>query len=401
MRSFLILRTSPLRALRPAVVLGISLVVHGGFAAAAEIEDLRRIYDMTPVSLTNPVVARVKGCGIEIPVSEFRGFVVAEGPIENTARSFTATEKRALLERLVDEHLLLWNAYEQKWDQKEGVAKMVDGTLEMILKETLARQEVFDKGKTPADYDRLSKELVDRCFEKTEVIVSNESYDELKAAAKRLNRAEAKTAGTNAAPEAAPRLEDFPPATLKRVLATCQLGTITIGDFLRVYTATPGERPDLEKSESVVSILKQMLGDGLLIAEARARGLHKNPEVRRGLQINRNVLVRFYAQDRITDRALERLKSPQGQSAVRNWYDTHLKDRYTYRDPEGRERVTSFETERESIENDYFDVLREEVRADEIRVLRKNREVQIELELFEKLPLGCNVSTPSRDPELN
>src|SRR4051794_26020139 len=110
-------------------VAGVFLTLSAAGSEPQQIEDMHRLFDMAPISATNPVLARVKECGIEIPASEFRVFVTTEGPLADSARTLKSGEKRELLEHLIDEHLLLWNAYQQKWDQKEGVVKMVNGTL--------------------------------------------------------------------------------------------------------------------------------------------------------------------------------------------------------------------------------------------------------------------------------
>lgn len=350
-----------------------------GFAAS-EIEALHRIYSMSPVSATNPVVARVPECGIEIPASEFQAFIEAEGPIEDTGRTFTLPEKRALMERLVDEHLFLWNAYEHKWDQQEGVARMLTSTRNLMLVEALTEKEVNEKVKMPQDYERLSGELRDRCFEKIDIVVSRENYEELKAAAKRL-----KDGGVPS-----------PPEKLRLRLANSKLGAISIGDFLQAYAAIPADKqPDLQQPENATAILKKIWGQAALAAEAAARSLDQTPEFREGLQLNRNVLTRFYAQDRVTDKAVARLKSPEGQRCVRRWYETHLQDRYTFQNADGKPQPLAFDKEHESIENDYFEELREDVRAEEARALRNGRQVRIDDEALENIRITGTAVDPA------
>src|SRR4051812_48479275 len=81
-------------------------------AAEQNIEKLHRLYDLSPVSQQNPVVARVAGCDIEIPVSEFRAYV-AGLPEDQKRTSLTLEEKRARLQELLNEHFLLWDGYRQ------------------------------------------------------------------------------------------------------------------------------------------------------------------------------------------------------------------------------------------------------------------------------------------------
>ncbi len=359
--------------------------------AMARIEEVRRICDMSPVSATNPVLASVPECGIEIPASEYLGFVAAEGPIADAPRAATLPEKEALLQRLIDEHFFLWNAYRQQWDRREQVVSMMNGTRNILLMDALTTKEVNEKAAKPGDWERLARELRDRCFDKIRTVVSTESYTELKKAAKRLKSEppESLAQSNSVHSSAAPELAGVSPEVIKLSLAKSELGTVTIGEFLQVYTRLSADRqPDLEKPDGVVEILKMIWGDAALVAEAKAQGLEKSTEFREGLQLNRNVLTRFQAQDHVTAEAVARLKTPEGQRAVREWYEAHLKDRYTYRDEQGKEQVVSFDTGHEGIENDYFDILREEVRAEEARALRKGRKLEINEAQLERMTVS-------------
>src|SRR4051812_27227663 len=51
------------------------LLLQPVLSAMAAIEDVRRLYDLTPVSTNNPVLMAVKECQIEIPLTEFRAYV--------------------------------------------------------------------------------------------------------------------------------------------------------------------------------------------------------------------------------------------------------------------------------------------------------------------------------------
>src|SRR5690349_13601285 len=71
----------------------VAAMASGAHAATPAIEDIRRLYDNTPVSATNPVIASVPECQIEIPVSEFRAFVTFDLPRAEQWRLLTAAEK--------------------------------------------------------------------------------------------------------------------------------------------------------------------------------------------------------------------------------------------------------------------------------------------------------------------
>src|SRR5262245_42874216 len=80
-------------------------------AIATEPEQMHRIYDFTPISESNPVVARVADTPIEIPMSEFQGHLKAE-VTEEARRGLDEAGKRKQLDRLIDELVLLWDAYQ-------------------------------------------------------------------------------------------------------------------------------------------------------------------------------------------------------------------------------------------------------------------------------------------------
>jgi len=59
-----------------------------------------------------------------------------------------------------------------------------------------------------------------------------------------------------------------------------------------------------------------------------------------------------------------------------------LKSRYTYKDEQGNEKVMSYDAEKQSIENDYFDELRETVKAERAKRLRGDRKVEVDERLL-------------------
>jgi hypothetical protein len=354
--------------------------VFASLSAGAEVpsgEGLHRLYDLAPASEQNLVVARVAACGIEIPISELRGYILSL-PHEGRRPASTLAEKNDHLQQLLDDHFLLWDGYQKKADQTPELVRLLKNTETMLLGSALLQQEVIEKAKTGEDYQRLTQELEDRVFERADVAVSNEAYAELKAAAKPASGAES----------AAPDFRTMPPDVRNRPLAKCPAGIITIGDVVAATMRMPAERrPDLAQRPGVIAVIKKVLAPVLIADEARARGLGKSPMVVEKMQMNRNALTRMYALDRITDQAVARLKEPGAKERLQQWFQRHLKDRYARKNAEGKDEVIDLEKEHEAVENDYFDFLRDEVRAEKIRALREGKAIEIDEPLLERTPL--------------
>jgi len=342
-------------------------------------ETMRRLYDFTPIGPDNPVVARVKDCGIEIPVSEFRASV-ASLLSKEAARALPLAEKRRYLEQLLDDHFLLWNGYEQKADQTESVAGMLKSTQAMLLEEVLEDQVLKQQGKSSLDRETLLKNYRDELFDKMDIVVANDAYAALKAEVHRLNG----TAGAMEVLGKPGTKKDgesvaTPAAVSGMQLAQCKLGAITIGDVLQAYNRLPPpQRPDLDQSAGLIAVLRQMLEPNLMVEEARARGLEKSQLVREKMQLNRNVLTRLYALDQLTARAVAQMKSPDIDARLKEWYQANLKKLYTSTDQSGKEQVLPFAANRDRISDDYFEDLQEQIRADQIRAWRKQHRVEID-----------------------
>ncbi|HTB79914.1 MAG TPA: hypothetical protein VK717_03405 [Opitutaceae bacterium] len=354
--------------------------------AEVPVEEMRRLYDFTPVGPGNPVVVRVPQYGIEIPVSEFRACVATQ--LGGTARAaLTPADKRRYLDALLDDHLLLWNGYEQKADQTKDVAGMLKSTQTMLLEEVLTQQELATQGKPPEQGKELLGKLRDQLFGRMDITVSNESYARLKDEVLRMER----TAGvmeTLGKPGAAAKEVSLSADVRDLSLARCKFGVITVGEFLQTYNRMPAtQRPDLQSHEGVIAVFKQMLGTDLLIAEARSRGLEKSPMVREKMQLNRNVLTRLYALDQLTARAEAQMKSPEIETRLKEWYEANLKKLYTVKAGDGTVHAVSFTAEKERIGDDYFRDLQERIRADQIRVWRKGCSVEIDQSVLAKAAL--------------
>jgi len=371
--------------MRRAFIVSVLLVSAVWSRAGSDVSTMRRLYDFTPVSATNPIIARVKKCDIEIPVSELRAYArtVLSSDAGAVNGPLTPADKRRLLDELLGDHFLLWDGYQQKADRTIQMSNLLESTKTMLLQETLVQQEANNKAKTP---EEARRKLCDEIFDKTEIAVSNESYDELKKVAANLNSTGKETVDLN----------QLDPAARDRVLAHWKGGVVTIGDVLAMWAGGPiNQRPDLGRPEALTSLLKTMLEDALLAQEARDRGLEKAPIVVQKVQENRNVLARMYVLDRITDRAVARMKEPDTAARVRAWYETNRTTRYTYRDDRGKPRELPFEANRDNIESDYVEALNEQLRAEYIRGLRKGRTVDIDQRLLEKTVITPPVLAPS------
>ena len=330
---------------------------------ATEPEQMHRIYDFTPVSESNPVVARVVDTPVEIPLSELQAHLRADVN-EEERRGLDAAGKRRQLDRLIDELVLLWDAYRQGADKSERVATTLDGTRNMLLAEFVVKQEVDDKAKSREEHARLLKAFHQRLFDRASLTVSNEAYDALKKAAA-------------ARPSAGPA--ELEPQLAGHLLARSQEHTVTIGDVWKAWAAPPpGKRANLNDPAALTELLKQVTEEPFKVYEALARGIDKARPYREKVEANRAALTRMWAHDQVTQEAVQRLRSAETEPRLRQWYQDHLKTRYTYRDEKGNEKVLDFDKERQSIENDYFDELRERVKAERARRVRGDRKVEVD-----------------------
>lgn len=297
---------------------------------ATEPEQLIRLRDFSPVSEANPVVARIVDTPIVIPMSEFRAYLSSELS-EEERTSLDPNAARTHLERLIDELVLLRDAYRKNVDASEPIASALEGTRRMLLAEFLTREEVGDKAKSAEQYSALLAALEDRLFEEAEIVVSNEAYAVLKEAVTRYGPG---------------KPDELPAGLAARQLAVCGDMKVTIGDVLSMYLGlTPGKRPDITTPEVLAGLLKELLADGLKVAEARKRRLDRGRLYRETVAANRAALTRMWLQDRITDEAVEQMKA------------------------------------KPSVRSDYLDIVRERVRASWAGRLREGLKVEIDAQL--------------------
>jgi len=342
--------------------------------ARANGEDLRRLYDLTPVSATNPVVAEVKDCDIEIPVSEFAGFIRTHTPPNRYGRQLTADEKRRALDGVIDDHFWVWYGYAHHADQNSDIQEMLAVTRDEAMKALLLKAEANDRADSLPDYERLKQQLEQRLFDQAEIHIQKHAYDVLLAAANRVNLADQAATNAMAAPP-----DGLSAAERNLPLAVSKAATVPVGPFLDAYRQLPvAERPDLAKHEVVEALLRSALTDSLMLAEARRRGLDKDKAVREQVQSDCTGLVRMWALDQVTRQTVEAMQQPGVELKVRQWYDAHLKSLYTIRDKDGNTRVMDFKTNYAIIKDDCFNGLQEQLRAERLRQFRAGHPVRID-----------------------
>ncbi|HXE43503.1 MAG TPA: hypothetical protein VN516_10790, partial [Candidatus Baltobacteraceae bacterium] len=288
-----------------------------GLESRAAIEDVRRLYDLTPVSTNNPVLASVKECGIEIPVSEFRGFVNSAFLPGKEGKIMSAAEKRAELQKLLDDYFWIWDGFSHDADKTPDIQGMLAITRNEAMKALLVEQEADAKVTSLEEYEKFKQEIRRELFDKAEIHVSSKAYEILKSTIK--------AAGTNEF-VLSPEAQSVP-------LATSKAGTVGVGKFLEAYfEIPPTNRPDLTKQENVVGILRDIISEDLLLAAAHERGLDQAAPVRTQVQADSTGLVREWALDQVTREVQAKMDAPGAEKQLKRWYQAHRKTLYTKKD---------------------------------------------------------------------
>ncbi|HEX6738504.1 MAG TPA: hypothetical protein VF310_09540 [Vicinamibacteria bacterium] len=252
------------------------------------IEETRRLYDFTPAGGANPVVAAVDGCWIQIPLGELRGHLAAELS-EGERGRLTPEGRRRQLERLIDEHLILEDAYRQQADRTARAAALLEQTRKMLLGEYLTAREVDAVSTNPEEQAQLRRQLLDRAFARAPIGVSNEGWAALREAVK------------------AGAADRVPEGLRDRPLAAFADTKVTVGDAAAVYfDLPPTARPRLDEREGVAALLRHLLEYELLAAEAVAQGIDRTRPFREKVELNRSAIVRMWWRDRLMRRAAER-----------------------------------------------------------------------------------------------
>lgn len=341
------------------------------FPSMAAIEDIRRLYDLTPVSTNNPVLVSVKECQIEIPVSEFRAYVNSAFLPGKGGKTMTLAEKRAKLDSLLDDYFWIWEGYSKKADLTDpDILGMLSVTRSEAMKALLVEQEADVKVKSLEEYEKLKDEIRRRVFDQAEIHVSSNAYTVLTHAIGSTNA----TAATLSAED-----RNLP-------LATCKAGTVSLGFFADTYLQMPPEsRPDLAQPNGLEKMLREMLADDLLLAAAKERGLENADPVRTQVQADRTGLVRQWALDQVTREANQATHAPDYEKQLKKWYKAHLKTLYTTKNADGTRHVLDLEKDRDAIQGDYFNDLQERLRKEELKKMRKGKKIEANEKLLGQL----------------
>jgi hypothetical protein len=342
----------------------------------------RRLFDFSPVSATNPVVARIDT--IEIPMSEYRAYIAAEKQIIIRTNS-TFTERKAILDDLIGEYLLVNDAYRDGIDQHSDFIRKMDYTRTILLSEFLTAQEVDAKAKTAEEYNHLLGDLQNRVFEAAEIIVSNEAFDKLKKAAREINASDPTATDRKAAMA---KIRAIMENTDDSVLARYNTEKVTVKEVLAIYANLHAPRPQLETNQDLIDILKPLVMPSLLAAEARKRGIGNLADFKNKVEQNRNALLRIYEHGVLQQQASDGMKAPDLSDRLQSWYKQN-EDRYAMDGPSGSKTTPPYSEVRERVEGDYSVDLWEHAEADKIRSLRKSYRVEINdavLQQYRELP---------------
>ncbi len=382
--------------LRPATeifrcICGFALMSGAMSAAAPDsswIDHARRLYDLTPVSAANPVVASVKDCDIEIPLSELRAFVRFDTPPAKRGQTLTTEEKRRELDKLLNDHFWVWYGYQHRADEMDPeIRGMLKITRDEAMRTLVIQQEVEAKAKTFTEYRLLKKAFCRRLFDQADIHISPSSYALLKAAAKRVNASDAAGAAANV--EKMTLADGLTQPQRLQPLATCRAGMVRIGDFLAAYTGAPvAQRADLDDRAAMIGLLAQILEPALLLAAAEVRGLDRAVAVRQQVQSDRTGLVRQWALESIAHQADAEMHRPENAARVAAWYAAHRADLYTARDAAGKLHVLEYAAGREQVESDYFTNLMERGRAEQVRRMRQAHAATLDLRAVDDAAIG-------------
>jgi len=341
----------------------------------AQANESRRLFDFTPVSATNPVVATIDGA-IEIPLSELRAYRHGERLRSSVA---SPAEKRALLEDLLDEYLLVQETYRTGVALSPRFAKQMEATRTLILTDFMATRA--QREKKPGESGDAAVTLADRLFEEAPIDISNETYDIIKRAAKAIDAA-------NPAPRPGPvrtkpedtagKLYAIISATPEAVAVHYAGRTLSIHEILSIYSGLPAARPDVQTQEGFVALIKPLITPELMALEAVRRGIADESEFQNKLIQNRNALLRFHAQGAIEARANEILGSPALDTTLRAWYREHA-DAYAPPSNAGAPATPpDFTAVRERVLADFSVDLCERFRAEKTRELRQRHTISVD-----------------------
>lgn len=361
-----------MKALLPlALLLGLS----AGVAAPLPL----RLFDFTPPSAENPVLARIDD-SLEIPASELRAFVAAERS-SRQLEQLSPTERHQALRDLADEYLLVIEAKRRGAEQTGPFRLRMDYTRRMLLSEFLVGDEVGARATTADDYARRLASLRREIFDSCPIAVSNESH----ALFAQLAAETAAALARSAAPEAEKRL--FAEATARAghaTLARYGSNAVPVRKALVFYLyLPPGDRPEVGTPAGLTKLLEELLLPDLLADEAQRRGLEQRDDFRAKVAENESALLRMFMQDQLR-RELLALPAPS-EAELARWYLLR-RDRYARAAASPLVGLDGFDGQRERVQSDFLEERAAELRAKRLRKLRVQHRMTFEPPTLAAMP---------------
>ncbi|MDB6113555.1 MAG: hypothetical protein JWQ62_500 [Lacunisphaera sp.] len=339
-----------------------------GLGGLAHADDSRRLFDFTAVSAANPVVATIDGT-IVIPLSELRGYRDSER-LQAITDPASLSQKRAVLEDLINEYLYVDDACRSGVLQSEGFQRQMEATRTMLLTDFLASRVANEQGSSSATDLDPGAALADRLFEAAAIEVSNEAYALLKRAAQAVVAA-------GSGEENSARLHGIIAATPDATLVRYEDKSISVRQILAIFAGLPAPRPAVETPAGLTAMIKPLIAPELMASVAVKRGIAADPEFQHKFIQNRNALLRFHVQGLVDRQANELMHAPDFEAQLHAWYDAHQAD-YAVTTGRGEKLVPSYDQARPRVEGDYSVALRERLLAAKAQALRRAHAVHID-----------------------
>ncbi|WP_438480250.1 hypothetical protein [Oleiharenicola lentus] len=355
------------------------------FVASAQADESRRLFDFTPVSANNPVVATINET-IKIPLSELRAYRDAER-LNTITDPASLPQKRAVMDDLISEYLYVDEAFRTGVDRSPGFVNQMKATHTMVLTDFIASRVESEKSTEHPEPGDATLALAHQLFEAADIRISNEAYALLKKSAAALDQSRAAanlgpviptTAAANAQLHAI--INDTPEA----VLARYEDKSISVRQILAIYAGLPDSRPNLHMTEGLLEMLKPLIVPELMAIEAARKGLADDPVFKNKLMQNRNALLRFSMQDLIDHEVNAAMRAPNHDAEMRAWHAKHRANYGPPRETPGQP-APAYEEIRAVVEGDYSVMLREKFLAEKARALRKTRTIEVDDAVLAKL----------------
>ncbi len=355
--------------------------------SAARADESRRLFDFAPVCAANPVVARIDRA-IEIPLSEVRSYKSAE---RLRAACVTLEEKRTIVNELIDEYLLVDEAYRRRVHQSSGFVKQMEATRTMILADFMATQayhaaraaitaaaSTAPSARAPAE--QAASAMADRLFDQAQIDISNEAFALVKRAAKAIDAA---TTAASRGP-----VFDSKEAVVAKVRAILDAAPdvtvvryegklIKSRSLLAIYAGLPEPRPDVQSEPGFVEFIKPLITPELMAMEAVKQGIERDRLFQQKLLQNENTLLRFHMQGAIEHEANAVMNAPVWEEQVRAWYDQHRAD-YAMPTSTGETRPATYEEAKARAVADCSVALIERLKAEKVTALRGRCAIDID-----------------------